>query len=208
MFIVFDGIDGGGKSTQLRLLADWFAQRQMEVQLCKDPGSTELGEQIRSLLLGQHETPIHIRAEMLLFTAARTQLVEQVIRPALHEGKVVLLDRYILSTVVYQGYAGDLEPDDLWTVNRIATGNLIPDLTVIFDLPVDLAISRLGQSLDRMESRGHAYFEKVRSGFLSEASRWKTAVEVVDADRDPDRIHQDVVSIVSSYEHRNQEMAT
>jgi len=113
MFFVFDGVDGSGKTTQLNLFADWLGQQGHDVVTCKDPGTTELGERLREILLHQSETPIHIRSEMMMFTTARTQLVEQIIRPALDAGKSVVLDRYVLSTVVYQGHAGDL---DRWLV--------------------------------------------------------------------------------------------
>ncbi len=181
MFIVFDGLDGGGKSTQLELLAQWFRRQHKSVVVAKDPGSTELGEQIRSILLGKHDTPIDIRAEMMLFTTARTQLVEQIVRPALARNEIVLLDRYILSTVVYQGYAGELDPEELWTINQIATQNLMPDLTFVFDLPVEVSMTRLGSSLDRMESRGEEYFRRVRAGFLAEAQKSPLQICVIDA---------------------------
>ena len=197
MFIVFDGIDGAGKTTQLDQLQEWLARHDRDCVRCKDPGSTELGEQLRAILLGKHEIPIHVRAEMMMFTTARTQLVEQIIRPALADGKTVLCDRYLLATVVYQGHAGDLDPEELWTVNRIATANVMPDITFILDLPVESAMKRLGNDLDRMESRGAEYFERVRSGFLHEAKRLKQTeqaveVEVIDAARSPDEIQSDI----------------
>lgn len=199
MLIVFEGIDGSGKSTQLKKLADWFRERERQVDCFRDPGSTRLGNQIREWLLGDHDLPIHPRAEMMLFSTARTQLVEECLRPALQQRRVVLLDRYIFSTVVYQGYAGELDPRAIWTVNRIATNSLMPDLTLVFDLPVDKALARLGKSLDRMESRGAEYFERVRAGFLQEAEQWPTSVEVLDADRSEDELHQDVLRVVETW---------
>lgn len=194
MFIVFDGIDGAGKTTQLNQLQDWLTQRGRDCVRCKDPGSTELGEQLRAILLGKHEIPIHVRAEMMMFTTARTQLIEQIVRPALADGKTVLCDRYLLATIVYQGHAGDLDPEELWTVNRIATSNLMPDITFILDLPVKAAMKRLGDDLDRMESRGTEYFERVRKGFLHEASQLQQSqqVQVIDADRGPDEIQAEI----------------
>ncbi|MEM7455346.1 MAG: dTMP kinase [Planctomycetota bacterium] len=203
MFIVFDGIDGAGKTTQIESLARWLSSggpdsREREVVVCKDPGSTQLGEQLRSMLLGIHETPIHMRSEMLMFTAARTQLVEQLIRPALSAGKTVVLDRYILSTVVYQGHAGELRPEDIWTVNRIATDDLLPDLTFVLDLPVEKAMQRLGESRDRMESRGEAYFGKVREGFLHEAGAdEKGCTHLVDASKSVDEMQAEIRQIVA-----------
>ncbi len=203
MFFVFDGIDGSGKSTQLQLFAGWLEEQGREVVVCKDPGSTMLGEQLRRLLLDRHQTPIAMRTEMLLFTTARTQLVEEVVRPALAAGKTIVLDRYILSTVVYQGYAGELDPQDIWTVNQIATGGLIPDVTFVFDLPPDKAMTRLFQrenrSLDRLESRGLEYFSRVRDGFLTEAERWHVGVEVIDADPSVEAVQANVRELASLY---------
>ena len=128
----------------------------------------------------------------MLFTTARTQLIQQVIKPALSRGQTVVLDRYIFSTVVYQGHAGDLDPDEIWTTNRIATENTLPDATFILDVPVSIAMSRLGKTLDRMESRGNEYFERVRNGFLLESQRWPDSVDVIDATRTPDEIQNDI----------------
>jgi dTMP kinase len=187
MFFVFDGVDGSGKTTQLNQLADWLREQGHDVIVCKDPGTTELGEKLRSILLSKSEVPIHMRSEMMMFTTARTQLVEQIIRPALAEGKTVVLDRYVLSTVVYQGHAGNLDADAIRMVNDFATDGLWPDQTFILDLPAETAMQRLGDDLDRMESRGLAYFEKVRSGFLAEAEK-QTDVSVIDATQEIDTI--------------------
>ena len=194
MFFVFDGVDGSGKTTQLNLFADWLSQLGHDVLTCKDPGTTELGERLREILLHQSETPIHVRSEMMMFTTARTQLVEQVLRPALSEGKAVVLDRYVLSTVVYQGHAGSLDPEALKKVNDFATDGLWPDHTFVLDVETDLAMQRLGDDLDRMESRGRDYFEKVRRGFLAEAEG-RSDVSVLDASEKVDSIAQSIREI-------------
>lgn len=203
MFFVFDGVDGAGKSTQLEMFVQWLQTQDHDVVTCKDPGSTELGERIRSVLLGKHEIPISMRAEMMLFTTARTQLIEQIVRPALAKNQTVVLDRYIFSTIVYQGHAGDLDPNELWTINRIATNGLIPDATFILDVPVEVAMTRLGDSLDRMESRGAEYFERVRAGFLSESERWPDQVDVIDATRSPAEIQAEIQTIAAGYLQRS-----
>jgi dTMP kinase len=205
MFIVFDGVDGAGKSTQLEMSVQWLADRGHDVVTCQDPGSTELGEQIRKVLLGKHEIPISMRAEMMLFTTARTQLIEQIVKPALENNQTVVLDRYIFSTVVYQGHAGDLNPDELWTINMLATGGLMPDITFILDVPVDVAMARLGNSLDRVESRGTEYFERVRKGFLTESERWPIGVEVIDATRSPETIQLEIRELAKVYLQGNTE---
>lgn len=199
MFIVFDGIDGAGKSTQIEMFVDWLQSNDQTVVTCQDPGSTQLGEQIRALLLEKHQTPIHIRTEMMMFAAARTQLVQEIVKPALADGKTVVLDRYIYSSVVYQGHAGGLDPHEILTVNRIATEDVMPEVTFVLDLDVESALGRLGKDLDRMESRGVAYFEKVRAGFLAEAKRWPDRVEVIDASQSMDEMHTEIRRLAEGY---------
>ena len=152
--------------------------------VCRDPGSTPLGEAVRGLLLDRHDLSIHRRSEMFLYMAARTQMVEEVIRPALEAGKTVLADRYLLANVVYQGYAGGLDIDTLWEVGRVATGNLMPQLTIVLDVPAEVAAARLKGTLDRMESQGSAFHARVRKGFLTEAARRPGEIVVVDASAD------------------------
>ncbi len=199
MFFVFDGIDGAGKSTQLHQFAQWLENNGHQVVTCKDPGSTQLGEQMREILLSDHSTPIFMRSEMLMFMTARAQLVDEIIRPALSSGRTVVCDRYVFSTVVYQGHAGNLDPEQIWQVNEIATGGLMADLTFILDLDIETSLSRLGHSPDRMESRGDDYFNKVRNGFLHEADRWPRGVEVVDATGQVDEIQTRIRNIASKY---------
>lgn len=181
MFLSLDGGDGTGKSTHCRLLAEWLREGGREVVTCRDPGSTPLGEAVRGLLLDRHDLHIHRRSEMLLYMAARAQMVEEIIRPALDAGKTVLADRYLLANVVYQGYAGGLDVDTLWEVGRIATGNLTPELTIVLDAPAEVAAARLHGAPDRMERQGAAFHARVREGFLAEAARQPGQVAVVDA---------------------------
>ena len=202
MFFVFDGVDGAGKSTQLEMFVQWLREKDHDVVTCKDPGSTELGERIRSVLLGKHEIDISMRAEMMLFTTARTQLIQQIVKPALAKKQTVVLDRYILSTVVYQGHAGQLDPEELWTINQIATEGTMPDATFVLDVPVSVARERLGSTLDRVESRGDEYFEKVRQGFINEAERWPDRVDLIDATQTIDQIHSDICERALQYINR------
>src|SRR6266853_1756761 len=164
LFISLDGLDGTGKSTQCRLLADWLRKQGHEVIECADPGGTAAGDAIREILLGQKHD-LTLPCEALLFMASRAQLTAEVIRPALDAGQVVLADRFLLANVVYQGHAGGLDPADLWSVGRFCTGGLEPDLTLVLDLPLDVAFARRKPGADRLESRGIDYFAKVRAGF-------------------------------------------
>lgn len=192
MFFVFEGLDGAGKTTQLKLFSDWLLENGHDVVTCNDPGSTQVGEQLRRILLGRHEMPIDMRTEMMLFTTARTQLVQQIIRPALQRDQTVVLDRYVLSTVVYQGHAGNLPADEIWQVNNIATAGVEPDLTFVLDLPLEVSMQRLGEARDRMESRGAEYFGRVREGFLHEARQTPDKIVVVDANRPPNAVQQSI----------------
>lgn len=180
VFLSLDGIDGTGKSTQCRLLADWLRARGHAVVECTDPGGTAIGQTLRSLVLDQRpETTT--TCEAFLFMASRAQLVAEVIRPALDSGKVVVSDRYLLANVVYQGHGGGLDPQQLWEVGRLSTGGLEPDLTLVLDLPVDLAFARRKQTADRVESRDRDYHERVRQGFLTEARRRPDRIRIIDA---------------------------
>ncbi len=188
-FLSLDGMDGAGKSTQCAQLADWLRSKNREVVLCHDPGGTEVGQRLREIVL-HHRGQIGLECEALLFMASRAQLVREVIRPALDRGQVVLADRFLLANVVYQGHAGGLNPSDLWQVGMFCTGGLEPDLTLILDLPLDIAATRRKPAADRMESRGDAYFAKVRAGFLAEATRRPDRFRVIDASGDAESVQQ------------------
>ncbi len=192
MFFSFDGLDGVGKSTQMTLFCDGLAAAGREVLVCRDPGSTRLGEAVRTLLLDRHDLAISRRAEMFLYMAARAQLVEQVIRPALEAGKRVVSDRFLLANVVYQGHAGGLDVDELWRIGRTATAGIEPDLTFILDMDPDAAAGRLNRPRDRMELQGDAFRERVRAGFLAEAARNPRRLVVIDAGRSIEEVHADV----------------
>jgi dTMP kinase len=191
-FISLDGPDGTGKSTQHGMLVEWLAAQQVPVVACTDPGGTALGQQLRQLLLFGREHRIATTTEAMLFMASRAQLVEEVIRPALGRGEVVVSDRFLLANVVYQGYAGGLSVDDLWSVGRFVTGGLEPDLTLVLDLPPDVAVARRNREADRMEGRSEEYFARVRTGFMFEAGRRPERHRVIDATPDVDTVQRAV----------------
>jgi dTMP kinase len=175
-FISLDGLDGTGKSTQCRMLVEWLIAQKVPVTACTDPGGTALGQELRKLLLFGREHRIATTTEAMLFMASRAQLVEEVIRPALDRGEVVVSDRFLLANVVYQGHAyqghaGALRAEDLWTVGRLVTGGLEPDLTLVFDLPPEIAVARRNREADRMEDRDADSYARVRTGFMFEAGR-------------------------------------
>jgi dTMP kinase len=198
MFFSIDGGDGTGKSTQIDRFCRWLQSQGREVVTCRDPGSTPLGETVRELLLNRHDLLIHRRSEMLLYMAARAQLVEEVIRPALEAGKTVVSDRYLLANVVYQGHAGGLDVDTLWQVGHIATDHLTPDLTIVLDLPSEVAAGRLSGELDRMEQQGAVFHRRVRDGFLDEAVRQGDHVALVDASRTIEEVAAEIRALAAA----------
>jgi dTMP kinase len=193
MFFSFDGVDGVGKSTQIKLLADALRQRGREVVACRDPGSTALGEALRKILLDHHGTTIHRRSEMLLYMAARAQLVEEIIRPALAAGKIVISDRFLLANVVYQGHAGGLDRDEICRVGEVTVAGIVPRLTFLLDMPAEQAAQRIQRAPDRMEAQGLGYLESVRQGFLAEARMRPQEILILEANRPPEAIHADVL---------------
>jgi len=196
MFFSFDGIDGVGKTTQLQLFCRWLEDSGREVVTCRDPGSTPLGEKVReTLLLSDENTPISARCEMLLYMAARAQLVDQVIEPALEAGHTVVSDRYLLANVVYQGYAGGLDLAAVRSVGKVATAGLEPDCTFVLDMSAASARQRMGDHLDRVESRGDDYRERLRQGFLDEVNYLGAKFHIVDAARPVDEIQTELRGI-------------
>jgi dTMP kinase len=201
LFLSLDGPDGGGKTTQAARLAEWLRGRGETVVTCRDPGGTELGDRLRALVLERHAIRIDMHAEMLLYMASRAQLVREVIRPALDAGQVVVSDRFLLANVVYQGYAGGLAIDDVWTVGHVATGGLLPDLTLLLDVPRGVANGRIGAPRDRMEDRSASYRDAVRLGFLSAAALYPAQIKIIDATSEPDavasRIQEEVAYVLA-----------
>lgn len=196
MFIVMDGGDGAGKSTQIRKLVERLEASGRDVVTCRDPGGTEVGESVREILLHRHTLEIGRMSEMLLYMAARAQLVESVIRPAIEAGKTVVSDRFLLANVVYQGYGRGLDVPTLWEVGRIATSGLEPDLTIVFDVPPETAIERISDEPDRMEGQGADFHARVRAGFLEESRRRPDRIAVIDASPSIEAVHEAVWSAV------------
>lgn len=197
-FLSLDGIDGTGKSTQCRLLANWLGAAGIRTTVCADPGGTPVGDQLRQILLASR-AELTDRAEALLFMASRAELATKVIGPALEAGHVVLSDRFVAANVAYQGHGHGLAPDELWAVGRFSTGGLLPDLTVILDLPVEQAVKRRSRSADRMESRGLEYLQRVRQGFLTEADRQPDRFVVLDAAADIPSVQHQLRQIVGGF---------
>ncbi|WP_206922232.1 dTMP kinase [Alicyclobacillus suci] len=201
VFITFEGIDGVGKTTQIQLLARALAKANVDVVCTREPGGTQLGDQIRSLLLSRENQSMAPRTEALLYAASRAQLVEEVIVPGLQAGKVVLCDRYVDASIAYQGGGLGLGEEAVAQMNEFAVNGVLPDLTILFDLPLADARERLRQSrgaahLDRIESRDAAYFSRVQAAFARLSAKAKSRIQIVDARHSVDALQQEIYHIV------------
>lgn len=183
-FIVFDGPDGSGKTTQFARFAGHCAAAGLAICRVREPGGTAIGEQIRRILLDPANTEMSLRCEMMLYMASRAQLVEQIIAPARARGELVLADRFISSTLAYQGTAGGMSAEEILAVGRVAVRSIWPDLTVIFDVDEHVAGSRMNPLLDRMERKGVEFHRRVRDGFLAQARSDPDHSAVIDASGD------------------------
>ena len=192
----FEGSEGCGKSTQIRLLRERLEKSGRKVEVLREPGGTEIGESIRHLL--QHAKEGHSmtsEAELLLFAASRAQIVREKIRPLVESGVFVILDRFLDSTTVYQGHARGLPIDAVNAINAFAIGGTLPQLTLLLDLDVQTAWQRIhatGRELDRMESQPPECFEKVRQGYISLAAAEPQRIQVIDASAAPEVVHEAV----------------
>jgi dTMP kinase len=186
--LVLDGPEGAGKSTQVERLVGRLRGLGRRATAVRDPGSTPVSERIRGVLLDNRLPDMDVRTEVFLYMASRAEMVARIIRPALEVGLIVVSDRFVSSTVAYQGAAGGVEPAAIWELGRIACGGIEPDLTVILDLPVEAGFGRIRRERDRIESKDRAYHEKVREGFLAMARERPDKFTVVDATRSPDEV--------------------
>jgi len=193
--ITFEGVDGSGKTTQLRLLAEFLRERGATVLETREPGGTEISEKIRAILLDPSHSAMVPQTELLLYAASRAQHVEEVIRPALARGEIVLSDRFFDATTAYQGYGRGVDYVDILRLNEFATGGLKPQLTFILDIPLEVLRERLSQRsahADRLESLDWAFYERVRDGYRAIADRYPTRVVAVDASRDIEAVQADL----------------
>ena len=193
LFVSFEGPEGCGKTTQMHLLADHLMEEGFDVLTTREPGGTAIGDRVRAILLDPDHTEMHPVTEFLLFSAARAQHVEQVIRPSLARGTVVLCDRYADSSLAYQGYGYQRDLETLRAITRFATGGLRPDVTFLLDVPVEIGLRRkaggAGDSWNRMERKEIAFHEQVRQGYLSMAAGEQGRWVVVDASHDLGEVH-------------------
>ena len=198
MFITFEGPEGSGKSTQLPELARFLEEFGMSVVKTREPGGTKIGDQIREVLVRMDNTELHPRTEILLFLAARAQLVEELIVPSLQQEKIILCDRYGDSTLAYQGYGHGLDLDSLRSMLHFATGGLRPDLTILLDVDVATGLKRkkVKEEWNRLDAFELSFHERVREGYhilaKKEPDRWK----IVDATQEPEQVQKEIRTLV------------
>jgi dTMP kinase len=201
-FLAFEGPDGSGKSTQIAKLQTWADAHGLPLLVVREPGGTPIGERVRDILLDPAHEEMNVRCEMLLYMASRAQLVQERIEPALQAGSCVLSDRFVGSTLAYQGAAGGLPEADIRAVAQVAIGGRWPDLDVLFDVDTETAMHRLNPLLDRMESKGAAFHRRVRDGYLAEARRDPKRHLVIDASRTPDEVFAALLDGLAAWSER------
>jgi len=201
VFITFEGPDGSGKTTQARLLAERLREQRYEVVLTREPGGSDIGDQIRAVLHDLRNTAMDARTEILLYSASRAQHVAQLIRPALAAGKIVISDRYADSTLAYQGYGRELDLETLRTVTAFATGGLVPDLTLYLDIPPQEGLQRRrlgGDEWNRLDAEALEFHQRVRAGFLElvrlEPERWV----VIDSTHSIEEVQAEIKALVQA----------
>lgn len=202
MLITFEGIDFCGKSTQIKLLEKYLVNNKIETKIIREPGGTEISELIRDILLDKKNNLMFMETEILLFSASRSQLVREKIKPFIEKNYYVICDRFFDSTTAYQGYGRGISPSAVESVNKLAVGELIPDLTFFIDISIEEANNRKqkmnGDSLDRIENSNNEFFIKVRNGYLEIAKREKR-FRIINGENSVENIHQQIINEIEIF---------
>ena len=205
MFITFEGIDFCGKSTQIELLKSYLVEKKKKVRVIREPGGTEISEKIRSILLDKENSKMYMETEFLLFSASRTQLVREKIKPYLDEGIYVISDRFHDSSTAYQGYGRGISIEVILSIHKFAIGNTIPDITFFIDIPVEVAEQRrrekLNEHLDRIENSDKDFYLKVRNGYLVLAKR-ENRFRILNGTDNIANIHEKIINEIEKIEQR------
>jgi len=191
-FITFEGSEGSGKSTQIEMISKYLKKRKVPIFFVREPGGVKISEKIRNILLDVKNKGMCDETETLLYMAARAQLVEEIIAPALKKGKVVLCDRFLDSTVVYQGYGNGVDLKLINNIGKLVTQGINPDLTLLFDIDSKLGLFRIKRAKDRIEQRALSYHQKVRMGYQAIAKKEPKRIKLIKGNNNKEDIHQSV----------------
>ncbi len=195
-FITFEGSEGSGKSTQSALVLEYLKSKKLPVMLLREPGGVKISEKIRAILLDEKNKAMGDECETLLYMAARAQLVKEVLKPALEEGKIVLCDRFLDSTIAYQGYGNGVDAKSIESIGQFAVGQIKPDLTLLFDIDTEQGLSRTNAKKDRIELRSVDYHVRVRQGYLALAKEHKNRIKVIKVDTSKEEIFDRVKTLI------------
>jgi thymidylate kinase (EC 2.7.4.9) len=202
IFITFEGNDGSGKTTQIMLLADYLKKKGLEVVTLREPGGTAIGEKIRDILLDKGNRDMCPVTEMLLYAASRAQLVSSVIKPELERGRAVICDRFVDSSLAYQGFGRGLGTGNVWTVNRLAVDGCLPDMTFFMDIDADAAMARRcakGGEADRIESEEMNFHRRVYAGYRELARQYPGRIRCIDVSRSPGEVFEEIRKYVDEF---------
>ncbi|HOQ75955.1 MAG TPA: dTMP kinase [Thermoclostridium sp.] len=202
IFITFEGNDGSGKTTQILLLSEYLKQKGLEVVTLREPGGTTIGEKIREILLDNRNRGMSPVAEMLLYAASRAQLVSEVIKPELEKNRAVICDRFVDSSLAYQGVGRGLGVNNVWVVNRQAVDDCLPDITFFMDLDADASMARRiakGEEADRIESEKMDFHRRVYSGYLELSRRYPDRIKRIDVNRSPQEVFAEIRGYVDEF---------
>lgn len=201
IFISLEGIEGSGKSTQARLLFDWLRNRGLGVILTEEPGGTRIGLKIREILLSLEHKNMTPVTELLLYNASRAQHLSEVIRPAIDNGSIVITDRFTDSTLAYQGYGRAIDTDLIFSLDRIATDNLRPDITLLLDFDVEAGLRRNRgiNKADRLELETLTFHRRVRRGYLDLAAKEPQRIKLVDASAPIEEVHKKIITVITDF---------
>ncbi|KOS63026.1 dTMP kinase [Lysinibacillus agricola] len=200
LFITFEGPEGAGKTTVIQKIAERLTQENIDVLATREPGGIEIAEKIRTIILNPAHTAMDERTEALLYAAARSQHYFEKVRPALDAGKMVICDRFIDSSLAYQGYARGIGVDEVLSINEFAIGKKLPDVTILFDLAPEVGLARIHahgeREVNRLDVESLAFHKKVREGYLQLVERYPERIHVVNADQNIERVVEDVWSLL------------
>lgn len=200
LFITFEGPEGAGKTTVIQKIAKRLAQENIDVLATREPGGIEIAEKIRTIILNPAHTAMDERTEALLYAAARSQHYFEKVRPALDAGKMVICDRFIDSSLAYQGYARGIGVDEVLSINEFAIGKKLPDITILFDLEPEIGLARIHahgeREVNRLDIESLAFHQKVREGYLQLVDRYPERIHVVNADQNIERVVEDVWALL------------